>query len=133
MTRPPERIFLGENFPERRHCYPDRSAPALHAAPNSDRSLQPRSPGDLTGFPGGRFHTLVVATLSITWILDGLEVTLVGSISGALKQSPVLQFTNGDVGLASSSYCSIESLGRDHWEPSTSVIESGLYFAQERL
>jgi len=28
----------------------------------------------------------------ITWILDGLEVTLAGALSGALKQSPTLQF-----------------------------------------
>ena len=37
--------------------------------------------------PWGRFHTLVVAALGITWILDGLEVTLAGSLAGALKES----------------------------------------------
>src|SRR5215470_2769593 len=52
----------------------------------------------------GRFHTLVVVALGITWILDGLEVTLAGTVSGALKQSPVLQFTNADVGFAASAY-----------------------------
>ena len=39
---------------------------------------------------GTRFHTLVVVALGITWILDGLEVTLAGSVSGALKASPAL-------------------------------------------
>jgi hypothetical protein len=29
----------------------------------------------------GRFHTLVVVALGITWILDGLEVTLAGAVS----------------------------------------------------
>ena len=48
----------------------------------------------------GRFHTLVVIALGITWILDGLEVTLAGAVAGALRQSPVLQFTSADIGLA---------------------------------
>jgi MFS family permease len=52
----------------------------------------------------GRFHTLVVVALGITWILDGLEVTLAGSVSGALKESPQLAFSNADVGFASSAY-----------------------------
>ncbi len=34
---------------------------------------------------------LVVVALGITWILDGLEVTLAGSVAGALKASPALQ------------------------------------------
>jgi MFS family permease len=61
-------------------------------------------PARLDRLPWGRFHTLVVFALGITWILDGLEVTLAGSVSGALKQSPVLQFSNADVGFAASSY-----------------------------
>ena len=61
-------------------------------------------PARLDRLPWGRFHTLVVAALGITWILDGLEVTLAGSLAGALKASPVLRFSNADVGLASSAY-----------------------------
>ena len=50
-------------------------------------------PARLDRLPWGRFHTLVVAALGITWILDGLEVTLAGALAGALKDSPVLQFS----------------------------------------
>src|SRR5712672_2335812 len=57
-------------------------------------------PARLDRLPWGRFHTRVVVALGITWILDGLEVTLAGALSGALKESPVLQFSNFDVGLA---------------------------------
>ena len=57
------------------------------------------------------FHTLVVVALGVTWILDGLEVTLAGSVSGALKQSPVLQLSNVDVGLANSAYLAGAVLG----------------------
>ena len=61
-------------------------------------------PAQLDRLPWGRFHTLVVAALGITWILDGLEVTLAGSLAGALKASPVLRFSNTEIGLASSAY-----------------------------
>ena len=60
-------------------------------------------PARLDRLRWGRFHTLVVVALGITWILDGLEVTLAGAISPALKESPQLHFSNADVGLASSS------------------------------
>jgi hypothetical protein len=43
----------------------------------------------LDRLPWGRFHTLVIVALGITWILDGLEVTLIAAVAGALKQSPV--------------------------------------------
>lgn len=61
-------------------------------------------PARLDRLPWGRFHSMVVAALGITWILDGLEVTLAGALAGALKQSPVLQFSNTDIGIASSAY-----------------------------
>src|SRR5262249_15406649 len=68
-------------------------------------------PARLDRLRWGRFHTLVVVALGITWVLDGLEVTLAGAISPALKQSPVLQFTNADVGLVSSAYLAGAVLG----------------------
>src|ERR1044071_6421413 len=68
-------------------------------------------PARLDRLPWGRFHTLVVIALGITWILDGLEVTLAGTVSGALKQSPTLRFSNTDVGLAGSAYIAGAVLG----------------------
>jgi MFS family permease len=66
-------------------------------------------PARLDRLPWGRFHTLVVAALGITWILDGLEVTLAGSLAGALKTS--LQLSNTDIGIASSAYLAGAVLG----------------------
>src|SRR5712692_7110795 len=68
-------------------------------------------PARLDRLPWGRFHTLVVVALGITWILDGLEVTLAGALSGALKESPTLHFSNVDVGLAGSAYLAGAVLG----------------------
>ncbi len=61
-------------------------------------------PARLERLPWGRFHVLVIAALGITWILDGLEVTLAGSVAGALKMSPALHFSDPQVGFAGSAY-----------------------------
>jgi MFS family permease len=61
-------------------------------------------PARLDRLPWTRFHTLVIIALGITWVLDGLEVTIAGSIAGALQESPVLHFTAAQIGLVSSAY-----------------------------
>lgn len=61
-------------------------------------------PARLERLPWGRFHTLVVAALGITWILDGLEVTLAGAVSDALKHSPALHLSDTEVGFAGTAY-----------------------------
>ncbi len=66
--------------------------------------MKPTSPCELDRLPWTRFHTLVVVALGITWVLDGLEVTVAGSIAGALQESPVLRFTAEEVGLVGSAY-----------------------------
>jgi MFS family permease len=81
------------------------------AAPDAGTVVETDIPARLDRLPWGRFQTLVVVALGITWILDGLEVTLVGALAGALKQSPVLKFSNTDVGLASSAYLAGAVLG----------------------
>src|ERR1700693_3619851 len=73
-------------------------------AQDNDRVIETSIPARLDSLRWSGFHTRVVLALGITWILDGLEVTLAGALSGALKQSPVLQFSNFDVGLANSAY-----------------------------
>jgi MFS family permease len=70
----------------------------------SARRIETDVPARLDRLTWSRFHTLVVVALGITWVLDGLEVTIAGSIAGALEKSPVLHFTAADVGLASSCY-----------------------------
>ena len=68
-------------------------------------------PGRLDSLPWGRFHTLVVVALGITWILDGLEVTLAGALSGALKDSATLGLSNSEIGRAGSAYVGGAVLG----------------------
>jgi MFS family permease len=55
--------------------------------------------------PWARWHWLVVFALGITWILDGLEVTIVGNIAGRLTEpASGLNFTEGQIGLAGGIY-----------------------------
>ena len=68
-------------------------------------------PARLDRLPWGAFHSLVVVALGITWVLDGLEVTLAGAVAPALKESSVLRFTNAEVGIASSGYLAGAVLG----------------------
>ena len=76
-----------------------------------DRIIETSIPYRLDSLRWSGFHTRVVLALGITWILDGLEVTLAGALSGALKESPTLQFTNFDVGFANSAYLAGAVLG----------------------
>ena len=68
-------------------------------------------PARLDRLPWTRFHTLVVVALGVTWILDGLEVTVAGSIAGALQESPVLRFSAAEVGAVGSAYLAGAVLG----------------------
>jgi len=61
-------------------------------------------PNRLDRLPWSGFHWLVVFALGIAWILDGLEVTIVGSLSGALSESPMLHLTGSEIGAAASAY-----------------------------
>jgi MFS family permease len=68
-------------------------------------------PARLDRLPWSRFHTLVVVALGVTWVLDGLEVTLAGTIAPALKHADSLQFSNADIGLVGSAYLAGAVLG----------------------
>ena len=61
-------------------------------------------PNRLDRLPWSGFHWLVIIALGIAWVLDGLEVTIVGSLSGALSESPTLHLTGAEVGAAASAY-----------------------------
>ena len=79
--------------------------PVFAATPRAvDTIIETDIPARLDSLPWGKFHTLVVVALGVTWILDGLEVTLAGTLSGALRESPQLHFTSAEIGLVSSLY-----------------------------
>lgn len=61
-------------------------------------------PARLDRLPWARWHWLVVVALGITWVLDGLEVTIVGALGSVLQERDTLALTARDVGLAATAY-----------------------------
>jgi MFS family permease len=61
-------------------------------------------PARLDRLPWSRFHLLVVVALGVTWVLDGLEVTIVGSIGPILKDHRTLALTDRGIGSVASFY-----------------------------
>ena len=61
-------------------------------------------PARLDRLPLSRFHLLIVAALGISWILDGLEVTLVGAIGPVLQSTATLHLSVADIGAVASCY-----------------------------
>jgi MFS family permease len=82
---------------------------------SASRTVQPSSqhdgdvvetdiPARMDRLPWSRWHWLVVVALGITWLLDGLEVTIVGSIAPTLTNKATLGLTPVEVGLVGSLY-----------------------------
>jgi len=68
-------------------------------------------PARMDRLPWSRWHWLVVASLGAVWILDGLEVTIVGAIAGQLELKDTLALSPSQVGLAGSIYVAGAVLG----------------------
>ena len=61
-------------------------------------------PARIDRLPWSNFHLLVVVALGVTWILDGLEVTIVGSIGPILKDHRTLGLTDQEIGDIAAAY-----------------------------
>ena len=61
-------------------------------------------PARLDGLRWSRFHLLLIVALGISWMLDGLEVTIVGAMGGVLENPNTLHLSAGEVGAVASFY-----------------------------
>jgi MFS family permease len=61
-------------------------------------------PARLDRLPWSRWHWRMVIALGIAWVLDGLEVTLVGSLGGVLERDDTLGLSAAQIGGAGSLY-----------------------------
>ncbi len=69
-------------------------------------------PARLDRLPWARWHWMIVIGLGTVWILDGLEVTIVGNLSSVLKDGDTgLGLTSSDVGMAGAVYVAGACLG----------------------
>src|SRR4051812_49694381 len=63
-------------------------------------TIRTRIPARMDRLPWSSWHWLVVFGLGTVWILDGLEVTIVGAIGARLTEKDALGITDGQLGLA---------------------------------
>jgi len=76
------------------------------------RIIETRIPARLDRLPWARWHWMVLVGLGTVWILDGLEVTIVGTISSRLtEKGSGLEITDSQVGLAAAIYVAGACLG----------------------
>jgi len=68
-------------------------------------------PARLDRLPWSRWHWRVVTALGVAWVLDGLEVTLVGSLGGVLQRGDTLALSATEVGASASLYVGGAVLG----------------------
>jgi MFS family permease len=61
-------------------------------------------PARLDRLPWSGWHWRVVIALGVTWMLDGLEVTLVGAIGPVLKEPGTLALSDAQIGATASAY-----------------------------
>ena len=72
--------------------------------PNAPAVLDTDIPARLDRLPWSGWHWRVVIALGVTWVLDGLEVTLVGAVAGALIRPDTLGLTEQQIGQAATAY-----------------------------
>ena len=80
---------------------PDNSSADRSA---SRRAISSDIPARLDRLPWSRFHALILFGLGITWILDGIEVTIVGAIAPVLREKATLGLSAAQIGNAASAY-----------------------------
>jgi MFS family permease len=67
-------------------------------------TVKTQIPARLDRLPWTRFHWLVVYALGFVWILDGLEVTIVGALGSRLQEKGALGLSAFQIGAAGSIY-----------------------------
>jgi MFS family permease len=78
-------------------------------SPQTAQHVVTNIPSRLDRLPWCRWHWMVVTGLGITWVLDGLEVTLAGTVGGVLKQS--FHISDAQVGATATFYLAGAVLG----------------------
>ena len=74
------------------------------SAPEQEREIETDIPERMDRLPWSRWHVRIITALGTSWLLDGLEVTLVGSLSGILESKNGLSLTDPQVTAAATIY-----------------------------
>jgi MFS family permease len=89
-----------------------RAASEPESGAGEARVIRTDIPGRLDRLPWSRFHWRIVIGLGTVWILDGLEVTIVGAIAPRMtEQGSGISLSTADVGTAGSLYVAGACIG----------------------
>lgn len=85
--------------------------PAAQQSVDGNRVVETDVPARLDRLPWSHWHTIIIVALGTSWLLDGLEVTLTGSLSGVLESKSGLSLTDPQVTAAATTYLAGAVLG----------------------
>src|SRR3954470_5417184 len=75
-------------------------------------TVETQVPARLDRLPWSRFHWRVIVGLGTVWVLDGLEVTIVGSVASRLTESGSgIEMSSADIGTAAAIYVAGACIG----------------------
>ncbi len=78
---------------------------------DSAKTIRSLVPARMDRLPWSRFHWLVIISLGVSWILDGLEIQIVASVSPVLQEHSTLGLSSAEVGLIGTVYLAGEVVG----------------------
>src|SRR5215467_8073067 len=78
--------------------------PLPHVELGKSAAIKTDVPARMDALPWSRWHVMVVIALGVTWVLDGLEVTLSGAVGNALRDPRTLGLTETQIGLSGTAY-----------------------------
>ena len=86
--------------------------PADEQRGRRDRRHQDKIPSRLDRLPWARFHWLIILGLGTAWILDGLEVTIVGTVGSRMTEAGSgISISTAQIGTAGAIYVAGACLG----------------------
>ena len=68
------------------------------------RNIETDVPSRLDRLPWSSWHIKIITALGTSWMLDGLQVTLVGSLAGILEDKKALALTDPQVAAGATTY-----------------------------
>src|SRR3954462_3061049 len=77
---------------------------ATPARAHQNRTIETDIPARLDRLPWSKWHARIIVALGTSWLLDGLEVTMGGSLSGILESKAGLQLSDAQVTGAATTY-----------------------------